>query len=211
MESIKALMKKERLNKVINKLKENNFIVKVVKDEKEAESCVLKLMPKNSSVSMGGSVTLNNTELLKKFREEYNFFERFLQPDWESTVNVMRESLLSDFLVTSTNAITENGELLQIDSGGNRVAGMAYGPKNVIVVCGVNKIVKNRQEGYERLYYVGPLNSKRLKHNTPCNFTGKCENCSTHMRMCNFVSIIRDGKRPFGNVIVILIEKEIGY
>lgn len=211
MENIKALMKKERLNRVIKNLEKNNFIVVVVKDEKEAEKKVLELMPKNSSVSMGGSVTLNETSLLKKFREDYNFFERFLQPSWESTVNVMRESLLSDFLVTSTNAITEEGELMQIDSGGNRVAAMAYGPKDVIVVSGINKIVKDKKEGYERLYYVGPLNSKRLNHNTPCNFTGKCENCSTHMCMCNFVSIVKSGKRPFGNITVILIDKEIGY
>ena len=123
----------------------------------------------------------------------------------------MRESLLSDFLVTGTNAITEDGFLMQIDSGGNRVAGMAYGPHNVIVITGVNKIVKDITEGYERLYYAGPLNSKRLNHKTPCNFSGKCENCSTDMRMCNFVSVIKNGERPCGKTRVILINDNLGY
>lgn len=211
MERIEALIKRERLERTIENLRKNDFYVVLAKDEKEAEEIALRLMPKNSSVSMGGSVTLGETNLLKKFRENYNFYERFLQPSWEATVNVMRQSLLSDFLVTSTNAITEDGELMQIDSGGNRVAGMAYGPKDVIVIVGTNKIVKDKYEGYERLYYVGPLNSKRLNHRTPCNFSGKCENCATHMRMCNFVSIIKGGKRPLGKTTVILIEKEIGY
>ena len=101
--------------------------------------------------------------------------------------------------------------MLQVDSGGNRVAGMAYGPKNVIVISGINKIVADTYEGIERLKYAGPLNSKRLNHKTPCNISGKCENCSTHMRMCNFVSIISNGKRVFGNVKVILIKEELGY
>lgn len=212
MENIKALMRRERLEKVADKLRENGFIVEIVKDEKEAEKRILEIIPENSSIGMGGSVTLGATSVLKTFREgNYYFFERFMQPDWENTVRVMRESLLADYMVTGTNAITEEGALLQIDSGGNRVAGMAYGPKNVIVVAGANKIVKNRAEGYERLYYAGPLNAKRLTHKTPCNFSGKCENCSTRTRMCNFVSVVKSGKRPFGNIRVILIDKEIGY
>ena len=113
------------------------------------------------------------TELLPKFRtEKYKFFERFSQPTWEATVKVMRESLLSDFLVTGTNAVIEDGFLMQIDSGGNRVAGMAYGPKNVIVITGINKIVKDIHEGYERLYYAGPLNFRQRKNNSSWGFMG---------------------------------------
>ena len=182
-------------------LENNGFDVVLVNNVEEAEKLTLQEIPRGSSISMGGSVTLNMTGLLQKFRsEEYSFFERFAQPTWEDTVKVMRESLLSDYLVTGTNAITEDGKLLQVDSGGNRVAGMAYGPKNVIVISGINKIVADTHEGLER-----------LNHKTPCNISGKCENCSTHMRMCNFISIISNGKRPFGNVKVILIKEELGY
>lgn len=212
MKEIKTLLREERINRAVENLKNNGFDVVVVEDIKMAEEITLQEIPIGSSISMGGSVTLNMTGLLKKFRaEDYFFFERFLQPTWEDTVKVMRDSLISDYLVTGTNAITEDGKLLQVDSGGNRVAGMAYGPKNVIVISGVNKIVENTQEGLERLKYAGPLNSKRLNHKTPCNISGKCENCSTHMRMCNFVSIISSGYRAFGKIKLILIKEELGY
>lgn len=212
MEEIKSLFVKDRLEKTIESLKENGFEVEVVNTPAEAEELTLKLIPEGSSVSMGGSVTLNMTELLPKFRtEKYKFFERFNQPTWEDTVRVMRESLLSDYLVTGTNAITEDGFLMQIDSGGNRVAGMAYGPNNVIVITGINKIVKDIHEGYDRLYYAGPLNSKRLNHKTPCNYSGKCEDCTTGMRMCNFVSVVKNGNRPFGKTHIIFINDNLGY
>lgn len=212
MEKIKALLLKDKVERTVKNLKNNDFEVICVDTVEEAEKITMDLIPEGSSISMGGSVTLNMTGLLEKFRsEKYKFFERFKQPTWPATVKVMRESLLSDFLVTGTNAITEDGFLMQIDSGGNRVAGMAYGPHNVIVITGVNKIVKNITEGYERLYYAGPLNSKRLNHKTPCNFSGKCENCSTDMRMCNFVSVVKNGERPCGKTRVILINDNLGY
>ena len=212
MEEIKRLYKQEKLNITIENLKRNGFDVEVVENVAEAEKLTLEMIPEGSSISMGGSVTLNMTGLLGQFRsEKYKFFERFKQPTWDATVKVMRESLLSDYLVTGTNAITEDGMLMQIDSGGNRVAGMAYGPKNVIVITGINKIIKDIPEGYDRLYYAGPLNSKRLNHKTPCNFTGKCEDCTTGMRMCNLVSVIRNGNRPFGKTKVILINDNLGY
>lgn len=212
MEEIKSLFVKDKLERTIKSLEENGFCVEVVSTPKEAEEKALALIPEGSSISMGGSVTLNMTELLKKFRtDKYKFFERFNQPTWEATVKVMRESLLSDFLVTGTNAVTEDGFLMQIDSGGNRVAGMAYGPNNVIVITGVNKIVKDIHAGYERLYYAGPLNSKRLNHKTPCNFTGKCEDCTTGMRMCNLVSVVKSGNRPFGKTHIIFINDNLGY
>lgn len=212
MEGIKNLLRENRINKTIESLKNNRFDVVVVDSLEEAEKLIIQEIPLGSSISMGGSVTLNMTGLLQKFRtEDYYFFERFAQDTWEDTVKVMRKSLISDYLVTGTNAITEDGKLLQIDSGGNRVAGMAYGPKNIIIISGVNKIVGNVCEGLERLKYAGPLNSKRLNHKTPCNISGKCENCSTHMRMCNFISIISKGDRPFGKIKLILVKRELGY
>ncbi len=108
MEEIKSLFIKDKLERTIKSLKENGFEVEVVDTPAEAEKATINLIPEGSSISMGGSVTLNMTELLKKFRtDKYKFFERFNQPTWEATVKVMRESLLSDFLVTGTNAVTE--------------------------------------------------------------------------------------------------------
>lgn len=212
MEDIKDLIKKDRISAIVKSLERNDFQVEVVDNLEEAKKIVINDIPKGSSISFGGSVTLGMTGLLDKVRsKDYKFFERFNQATWEDTVRVMRESLLSDFLITGTNAITEEGYIMQMDSGGNRVAGMAYGPKNVIVISGINKIVKNIDEGYERLYYSGILNAKRLNHKTPCNYTGVCINCTTSMRMCNFVSVVRNGKRPLGNIKIILVNKKLGY
>ena len=100
MEEIKRLYKQEKLNITIENLKRNGFDVEVVENVAEAEKLTLEMIPEGSSISMGGSVTLNMTGLLGQFRsEKYKFFERFKQPTWDATVKVMRESLLSDYLV----------------------------------------------------------------------------------------------------------------
>jgi len=202
----------DRMNELIPLLKKNNFRVIVVDTPIQAREQLLSDIPINSSISIGGSTTLDQLDILKEFRSsKYNFFDRFNQKSWNETVACMRSSLLSDYLITSTNAITEDGELIQVDSGGNRVAGMVYGPRNIIVITGINKIVKNISEAYTRLLEVGVLNSKRLNHKTPCNITGIYEECTTKFRMVNFTSIINNGTRENGTSTIIFIKDLIGY
>ncbi|WP_426711283.1 lactate utilization protein [Cetobacterium sp. SF1] len=213
MENIKKILRRKEAANIIDILNNKGYKAIYADSLKEAKDIILNLIPKNSSIGLGGSVTINELDIIDTFRnEEYNLYDRYNQPDWPTTLECMRQALLADYFLTSTNAITKNGELIQVDSGGNRVASLVYGPRNVIVITGVNKLVENLEEGLNRIKnHVGPLNSKRINHKTPCNLTGICENCSTKQRICNFTSIIRHGERMGKRITVIVISEEVGY
>lgn len=213
MENIKKNMRIKKANKIITILNENDYEGVYANSLEEAKEMILNLIPKSLSIGLGGSATINVMGLVEIFRTgEYSLYDRYNQPDWPMTVESMRQAMLADYFVTGTNAITENGELVQMDSGGNRVASLVYGPKNVIVVTGVNKVVKNVCDALERIKnHAAPLNSKRMNHKTPCNITGFCENCTTKQRICNYTSIIKNGMRMGKKIIVIVISEEVGY
>ena len=213
MKEIKKNIRKSQILELIDTLSKKNYTPIYADNIVEARNLVLNLIPQGSSIALGGSVTINELNLIEPFKSNnYKLFDRYNQPDWLSTIECMRQGLLADYFVTSTNAITKQGELIQTDSGGNRVASLLYGPKNVIVICGINKLVDTCQDGLNRIKeFVGPLNSKRINHKTPCNISGKCEDCNTKQRICNFTTILKSGKRVSGNTILIIINEEVGY
>ncbi len=119
--------------------------------------------------------------------------------------------MLADFLIASTNAVTRNGELVNMDCTGNRVAGMIYGPNRVIIVAGVNKVVDTLEEALKRVKQIAPLNAKRINHQTPCADTGECVDCSVRHRVCNYIGIIQNGMKFEGRISVIMVAGEIGF
>ena len=123
---------------------------------------------------------------------------------------IYRKSFFCDAYFTSTNAITEEGELYNVDGNGNRVAAMLYGPDKVIVIAGVNKIVKDINEAIYRVENLAaPANAKRLNRKTPCTVTGKCMNCNSPERICREYTVIR---KPVPNrIFVLLLNEEYGY
>src|SRR3712207_3643452 len=163
---------KTRAEKVIKKLLEKKFEAVYVETLQEAKDEVLKCIEKGSSVAMGGSVTLNEMDMINTIRNgDYKFFDRFdPKLTFKEEVEVYRQGMLADYFLTSTNAITEDGQLVNIDCTGNRAASMIFGPRKVIVVAGFNKIVKDLDAAMERLKEIAPMNCKRLKgHNVvPC-------------------------------------------
>ncbi|MGL5573676.1 lactate utilization protein [Cetobacterium sp.] len=213
MNTIKKELRKSDILSLMDTLSKKNYNPIYAENLEEAKEIILNLIPLHSSIALGGSVTINQLDIIDTFRgDEYHLFDRYNQPDWPSTLQCMREGLLADFFLTSTNAISKNGELIQTDSGGNRVASLLWGPKNVIVVCGINKLVDTWQEGMNRIKeFVGPLNSKRINHKTPCNISGVCEDCQTKQRICNFTSVIKSGKRVGKPITIIIINEEVGY
>lgn len=119
--------------------------------------------------------------------------------------------MTADFLITGTNAVTMDGELVNIDSSGNRAAGIIFGPKKVIVVAGVNKIVKNLHDALERLKEIAPMNALRNKHEVPCIHSGFCEDCMCPQRVCNMISIVQSAWKFEGRITVFIIPEEIGF
>ena len=197
---------------IVDILNDKHYDAHYVETLEEAKKMVLDMIPEESSIAIGGSETLAAMDMVNTFRNgNYKFFDRYQKKPFPETVEIYRQSMLADFLVTGTNAITRNGELVNVDSSGNRVAGMIFGPKRVIVVTGANKVVDTLDDALKRLKKIAPLNCERLNHKTPCRETGKCVDCQIPARMCNSIGIINHGMKFEGRISIIIIGDEIGF
>lgn len=192
---------KKRLYQLIAKemvevLKSKSYDTHYAENLSEARELILAMIPGGASVAVGGSETLNEMGIIDTFRNgSYRFFDRYQDLPGPEIVEIYRQSLLADFLVTGTNAITRNGELVNIDCSGNRVAGIIFGPKRVIVVAGVNKVVSDLENALKRLKQIAPMNAVRNGHKTPCTETGRCMDCQTSARLCNTIGIVNNGMK----------------
>ncbi|SHH18008.1 Uncharacterised ACR, YkgG family COG1556 [Thermosipho atlanticus DSM 15807] len=213
-------MRKELLNwknftlasKLADNLEKKGHKVFIVKNGKEALEKLKELLPENSIVATGGSLTLSEIGGLELLRSgKYNFLDRYSAKTKEEKEEIERKAFLADYYICSANAITEDGKIVFLDGNGNRVAAVIYGPKNVILISSINKIVKDVPEARERIKFISPMNSKRLNLNTPCTQTAICVNCSSHQRICNYFVVIESGHRHPGRFKIILItEEELG-
>ncbi|AIF50372.1 lactate utilization protein [Pelosinus sp. UFO1] len=210
MKKWKNLCKAKDIVEVLNK---KHFKASYVETLEEARDKLLEMIEEGASVAIGGSTTLSEMGLVDILRNgKYKFFDRYQDLPFDpDIVEIHRKSLTADFLVTGTNAITKNGELVNTDCTGNRVAPMIFGPKNVIIVTGVNKIVGSLEDAFKRIREIAPMNAKRIKHETPCVETGTCVDCDCKKRICNFTTIIHNGIKFEGRIKIIIIADEIGY
>lgn len=193
-------------------LKEKGYLSYYAENKEEAKKIILSLIPEGSSVSVGGSETLSAMNMIEEFRNgKYNFFDRYQDLPYEQIYEIYRQSLLSDYFVTSTNAITRKGQLVNTDSSGNRIASMIIGPKKVIIAAGANKIVDNLEEAFKRIKEIAPMNATRVHHDAPCVKTGRCMNCEAIETVCNYTGIIENGRKEPGRISVILIAEDIGF
>lgn len=181
--------------------------------KEEAAEAVIKMIPDGATVGLGGSVTLRSTGLYDKILGGgYRVFNRY-DPSLtqDERVEVERKALLADWFVSGTNAVTIDGQLVNADGHGNRVAALLFGPKKVIVVCGVNKIVRNLDEAILRIKQVAtPLNAVRLGARTPCAITGSCAECRGAQRMCRLVTIIEAQENP-ERITVVFVGEHLGF
>jgi L-lactate utilization protein LutB len=204
------------IRKTVDSLKKNGFEAEYVTDGNRAVEKILDLVPEDASVGLGGSVTLRELRLPEmltdrgnKVADHWKARQRGDSP--QAVMKIRREQINSDVFITSSNAITQTGELINIDGGGQRVAAMIFGPKMVIVVAGVNKISRTLEEGLWRVQNMAsPMNAKRLNRKTPCVNTGLCNDCDSMDRICNVTTIIN--RRPsLTPVKVIIIGEDLGY
>jgi hypothetical protein len=166
-------------------------------------------LPKNVSVGLGGSETLAAMDILPVLRSaDYRLFDRYNCPDH---FEMCRESLAADYFITGANALTMTGEMVNIDCSGSRVAAMAYGPRNVVVAAGVNKLVNTLEEAIARVRNIAPMNCRRNGHKTPCAENSLCTDCNIPDRMCNHLLITFNAKKFEGKYRLILINEELGF
>jgi len=204
------------MDRTLRALRKNGFEALCVSVKEEAVSRILELVPGDALVGLGGSVTLREMGLPEVLRNRGNevadhWEARERGASAEEVLDIRRTQLNSDVFITSTNAVTEAGELVNIDGGGQRVAAMIFGPRKVIVVAGANKIARDLEEGLHRARNVAaPMNAKRLNRGTPCAATGTCSDCDSEERICNATTIIH--RRPRNTeTTVILVGEKLGY
>ncbi|WP_055069823.1 lactate utilization protein [Clostridium massiliamazoniense] len=202
-----------KVKRTMENLEKNNISSYFINTREELIEIIETLSLEGDKVAVGGSATLNELDLLSYLRSgRYNFLDRYKEGlTREEVVNIFRESLLSDVYITSTNAITEEGYLYNVDGNGNRVAAMLYGPNKVIVICGVNKLVKNVDEAIERNKSISaPANAKRLDRKTPCSKIGYCMDCKSEERICKKYTLIKE-EGTKGRMHVIILNENLGY
>jgi len=178
----------------------------------EAIEKIISLIPKDHLVSWGGSQTMLDLGIQERLEKEgYNLLDRDKAASPEERMERMRKALLCDTFLSGTNAISEDGQLVNIDGYGNRVAAMIFGPKQVIVAAGMNKIAKTYKDAIVRARTIAaPLNIQRFPNlETPCSETGSCADCLSPDTICSFFVTTRFCK-PKGRIKVILIGKDLG-
>lgn len=179
----------------------------------DAEKKAFSYLTPECTVSFGGSMTLEDMGMLTALRHDPNIrlIDRATAKTPEDTKKIFHDALSADFYFMSTNAITVNGELVNIDGNGNRVAALIYGPENVIVMVGMNKVTATVEEALSRIHNTAtPMNCHRLGKNTPCTVTGVCADCLSPDCICNQIVVTRRSGIE-GRIKVILIGEELGY
>lgn len=208
---------KLRCEEVKEQLEKNNFEVFLAENKEEAARLVLdKLIPESGakSVSYGGSTTMKEAGLLDALQQVEGI--DLLRPDEkdisiEEKMERRRQGLLVDLYITGTNAVTEDGWLVNLDMIGNRVGAITFGPKQVVILIGRNKIVEDLDAAMFRIKdYAAPVNAMRLDCKTPCVKTGHCEDCKSPGRICNSWTIT-EKSFPKGRIKVVIINEDLGF
>ena len=206
-----------RLGNLKEALENNNFEVFVADNTAEAKKIVLEqIIPKTNakSVSWGGSITFVSTGLYDALKgagdmEVLDTYEKNLSS--EESLDRRRKSLLVDLYLTGTNAVTESGQLVNLDMIGNRIGAITFGPKHVIILVGRNKIAPDLEDAMFRVKnYAAPVNTMRLDKKTPCAKTSYCEECKSPDRICNTWTIT-EKSFPKGRIKVVLINQDLGF
>lgn len=173
---------------------------------------ILNLMEEGSSISWGGSQSVKECGLMDAIQgKNYTLIDRTTARSPEESRELFAKAVMADYYLMSTNAITMDGELINIDGNGNRVACLIHGPKTVILVVGMNKLVSNVADGYRRVRDIAsPANTIRLNRNTPCFHTGRCGDCLSPDCICNQIVITRRSGHP-GRIKVFFVAEKLGY
>jgi L-lactate utilization protein LutB len=198
--------------KVVKALRNRRFEAWYADSPGEAADKVLSLIPKNHTVSWGGSLTVSGLGIQERLvKEGFQVLDRDQAESPEERQEIMRRALLCDTYLSSSNAVSEDGQLVNIDGNGNRAAAMIYGPRQVIVVAGMNKVVKTLEDAYVRARTIAaPLNQQRFPgQKTPCNETGSCADCLAADSICTFIVHTRLCK-PAGRIKVVLVGTDLG-
>lgn len=195
--------------KVIEGLRSRNMEAEYAETKEEALKKALELIPEGASISMGGSMSVHAIGLSEALKNgNYNFIDR---DAYEDKRQAMLLAYDADFFLSSCNAMTEDGVMVNIDGNANRVSAIAQGPKHVLFIVGMNKICKDVDHAMKRARNVAsPINAQRFGLKTPCTQTGSCMNCKSADTICCQFLITRYSRHA-GRIHVILVNEDLGY
>ena len=200
--------------KLVGNLKQRHYEAFFCPTAQEAVEKITGMIPEGSSVTWGGSMTIRDMGLTKALhnKEGLDIWDRDLAPSREEAQEIYRRAFYADYYLSSVNAMSEDGEIVNIDGNGNRVAAITFGPKRVILVVGINKVAQNLDTAISRARSLAaPVNMMRFAElNTPCKNDGMCHDCKSPDSICNYIQIMRNS-HPVGRHIVVIVGEELGY
>ena len=212
MEQAEVLRNKLLGETLIKKLTKRGFGAYYCATKEEALAKALELIPETDVVAWGGSVSCKEIGLLEAVKKRNPVIDREIAETPEEKQELMRNALLCDTFLMSSNAISKDGQLVNIDGNGNRVAAMIFGPKQVIMICGMNKVVGTLEAALDRARSVaGTINASRFAGlDTPCAKLGVCADCAKPESICSQVVISRTCRVP-GRIKVVLVGESLGF
>ena len=211
MQNIKAA-NKLKIDTVIKNMEKRGLQGHYCETKEEACELILSMIQDKSLVSWGGSATINSLGVKEKLAErDVETIDPYGTTDPAESIERRRQGLMADYFLMSTNAVTMDGELVNIDGTSNRVAALCFGPKKVIVVVGANKLALGLEDALARAkVYAAVPNNVRLKRNTPCTVTGVCSDCLSKDCICCNIVTTRYCSTP-GRIQIILVNENLGF
>lgn len=213
MATAKELYYEKRGNILVKNLKSRHFDAYYCANKEAALRKALELIPEGASVGWGGTVSAQQIGLIDAVRSErYHAIDRDRCTTAEEREQAMRDALFADVFLTSANGLSLDGQMVNIDGTGNRVAATIYGPKTVLVIAGMNKVEDTLEDAIRRARTVAsPMNCQRFAgKQTPCAVTGVCGDCKSEDCLCNQIVITRHC-RPLGRIKFILVGEDLGF
>lgn len=196
---------------VVKALEARHFEAYYCATKEEAREKILSMITPSDLVSWGGSMTMEELGIIDSVKKTNKVIDRDSAKTPEENMELRRKSLLCDTYLCSTNALSEDGILVNVDGTGNRVAAMTFGPKSVIIAAGINKIVKTEADALSRARNIAaPINTQRFCTETPCIITGECGNCKSTQSICNYIVTTRLC-RPANRIKIVIIGESLGF
>ncbi len=197
---------------LVKNLRSRHFDAWYCADKAAALEKALEIIPKGASIGWGGAMSAQQIGLMDAIKTaDYNAIDRDLCATAEEKVAAQKKCLTADVFLTGANALSIDGEMVNIDGAGNRVAAIVYGPDMVVVVAGMNKVVDTLEDAITRARTIAaPINKQRFPNATPCEVTGTCADCKSEGCICNQILITRHC-RPVGRIKFIIVGEELGF
>lgn len=196
---------------LVKNLKSRHFDAYYCETREQALEKALELIPKGATVGWGGALSAKQIGLIDAMNAgEYNAIDRDKTTSPEERVKAMKRCLMADVFITGANALSLDGQMVNIDGVGNRVAAIVYGPESVIVIAGMKKVMDTLDAAVVRARTIAaPMNKQRFASQTPCEVTGTCGDCKSEGCICNQILITRNSK-PAGRIKMILVGEDLG-